>query len=177
MLAQHLEQPLYDPQTVQPLREEFTRMGFRELLTPEDVDSCLGQLKGTTLLVLNSVCGCATGVARPGVALALQHQVIPDHLVTVFAGMERAAVERTRSYLKGHSPSSPNIALFKDGEVVAMLERQDIKDQSPELVTEALTAAFDRACTRSGPSVPPEEFAEPLQQAGCGTRIPRIDGR
>jgi putative YphP/YqiW family bacilliredoxin len=176
MPPQNLNQSIYDPHTVQPFREELTRVGFRELLTPEDVDACLGELKGTALLVVNSVCGCAAGGARPGVALALQHRVIPDHLVTVFAGMERAAVERARGYLRGYPPSSPSLALLKEDEVVAVLERQNIEGQSPEAIAQALTAAFNRFCTRPGPSVPPEEFARLLPHTACGSQIPRVEG-
>ena len=177
MPPQNLNQPIYDPDAVQPFREELTRVGFRELLTPEDVDSCLGQLRGTALLVVNSVCGCSAGGARPGVALALQHRVIPDHSVTVFAGMEHAAVERARGYLKGYPPSSPSIALLKGDQVVAVLERQNIEGQSPELIAETLAAAFDRFCTRPGPSVPPEEFARLLPHTACGSQVPRVEGR
>jgi len=99
--------PMYDPAAVQPMREELTRLGVRELLTPEDVDATLGSNQGTALLVINSVCGCAAGGARPGVALALQNTTIPDELTTVFAGMERDAVDRAREHLDGLPPSSP----------------------------------------------------------------------
>ena len=118
--------PIYDPQAVQPMREELHRVGLQDLRTPAEVDEAL-KAPGTALVVINSVCGCAAGGARPGVMLALQHDVIPDRLTAVFAGMERDAVERARSYFHGYLPSSPCIALLKDGQLVRMLQRSDIE--------------------------------------------------
>ena len=112
--------PMYDPTSVQPMRAELTAVGVKELLTPEDVDAAIGQ-KGTLLLVVNSVCGCAAGNARPGVMLALQNRVIPDQLTTVFAGQDRAATAHARGRMSQYPPSSPCIALFKDGEVVCQV--------------------------------------------------------
>ena len=151
-------QPTYEPEAVKPMREDLTRVGVRELRTPEEVDAALGQQAGTTLLVINSICGCAAGGARPGVMLALQHEVIPDHLTTVFAGMEHEAVEQARSHLRGYPPSSPCIALFENGEVVTVLERHDIQQRKPAEIARALTSVFDSRCSRPGPSVEREDF-------------------
>ncbi len=136
----------YNPLLVQPMREELTRLGFEELLTPEAVDSVLGTEHRPTLVVINSVCGCAAGMARPAVAKALQHTAIPDRLVTVFAGMELEAVDRVRSYLEGHAPSSPNIALFVDGKPAHVLERRHIEGRMADEIAAELVEAFDQHC-------------------------------
>ena len=136
----------YSPIMVQPMREDLTRLGFEELLTPEAVDAVLGAQQGSLLVVVNSVCGCSAGSARPGVALALQHASVPGRLVTVFAGMELDATERARSYFEGYEPSSPQIVLFKDGRLVHMLERGDIEGHAADEVAASLTAAFDEHC-------------------------------
>jgi putative YphP/YqiW family bacilliredoxin len=138
---------LYDPQLVQPMREELTQLGFRELLTPEAVDREMSDAKGTLLVVVNSVCGCSAGAARPGVRLALEHSARPDRLATVFAGMERDAVERARSYFAGYPPSSPQIALFQEGDLRLMLEREDIQGRSAESIASDLKSAFDSCCS------------------------------
>jgi putative YphP/YqiW family bacilliredoxin len=164
-------QPLYDPEAVKPLREELPRVGVRQLLTPADVDAAFRE-KGTLLCVVNSVCGCAAGAARPAVMIALQHRVIPDHLTTVFAGMDRDAVERARSHFKGYPPSSPSIAILKDGEMAGMIERRDIEGRTPVEIARALTALFDRVCTRPGPSIPREEFEKIVPVHMCGSSIP-----
>ncbi len=140
----------YNPILVQPMREELTTIGFQELRTPEDVDEFMKHHEGTTLLVVNSVCGCAAGKARPGIALALRHQVLPDRLATVFAGMEIEATDRARQHFLGYSPSSPQIALFKDGELVHMLERRDIEGRDADAIAADLTAAFDKHCAAVG---------------------------
>ncbi len=137
----------YDPVLVEPMRAELTDIGFEELKTPEDVDAVLQQRNGSLLVVVNSVCGCAAGKARPGVALALRHRVVPDRLTTVFAGMEMEATDRVRSYFLGYPPSSPQIALFKDGELVHMMERKDIEGRDAMAIASELTAVFDRYCT------------------------------
>lgn len=165
-------QSMYDPLAVQPMRDELNRVGVRDLRTPEDVDQAVKQ-KGTTLLVINSVCGCAAGGARPAVMLALQNKQIPNHLTAVFAGMERDAVDRARSYFKGYQPSSPCIALLKDGEVATMVQRHDIEGQSPEQIAKVLVEAFDKHCTRQGPSISKEEFAKIVPVHACGSSIPR----
>ncbi len=141
---------MYDPFLVQPMRDELTGIGFRELRTPEEVDEAMQNAKGTTLLVVNSVCGCAAGQARPGVALALTNKVVPDNLFTVFAGQDVEATARARSYIKGYPPSSPSVALFKDGELVYMLERYQIEGAPAEQVAANLIAAFEKYCNSTG---------------------------
>ena len=137
----------YDPVMVQPMRDELTSAGFTELMSPEDVESALSREKGTTLVVVNSVCGCAAGSARPGVRLALeQAEARPDALTTVFAGMEIEAVERARSYFVGYPPSSPQIGLFKDGKLVHMLERRDIEGRPAEAIAGNLREALEKHC-------------------------------
>ena len=140
----------YNPMLVQPMREELTTIGFQELRTPADVDEFMKHREGTTLIVVNSVCGCAAGKARPGVALALRHQVLPDRLATVFAGMEIEATDQVRNHFLGYPPSSPQIALFKDGELVHMLERRDIEGRDANAIAADLTAAFDKHCAPVG---------------------------
>lgn len=140
----------YSPLVVQPMREDLTRIGFAELITPEEVDAAVGVGEGTLLVVVNSVCGCAAGKARPGVALALQHDARPDRLATVFAGMEIEATERARSYFEGYPPSSPQIALFRDGRLVRMLQRKDIEGREAAEIAAELMGAFDEHCRPSG---------------------------
>ncbi len=137
---------MYDPYMVQPMRDDLTRIGFKEMRTSEEVDETLRTSKGTTLLVVNSVCGCAAGQARPGVALALTHNVLPDNLVTVFAGQDAEASARARGYIKGYPPSSPSMALFKNGELVFVLERYQIEGHAADQVASSLIAAFDKHC-------------------------------
>lgn len=131
---------------VQPMRDELTSLGIQELLTPEDVEEKFPTLKGTTLVVVNSVCGCAAGQCRPGVAKALEHDLTPDHLFTVFAGQEKEATAKAREYFAPYPPSSPSIALLKDGELVHFIEREQIEDRSANDIADALTNAFDRFC-------------------------------
>ncbi len=138
-------QPMYDPNLVQPMREEVTSLGVEELRTPEEVDAALAR-EGTTLVFVNSVCGCAAGGARPALRLALESDILPDHTVTVFAGMEREATDRARSHFHGYPPSSPQFALMKDGKVVHMLERHQIEGRTPEMIAENLKAAFTENC-------------------------------
>lgn len=132
----------YDPMLVQPMREELTKLGVQELLTPSDVDAAMAR-PGTTMVVVNSVCGCAAGGARPGVAKALQHEKKPDHVVTVFAGQDLEATERARSYFTGMPPSSPAVALLRDGQLVGFMPRHHIEGRSPEMIAASLTSAFD----------------------------------
>jgi putative YphP/YqiW family bacilliredoxin len=136
----------YDPRLVQPMREELTRLGFRELRTPEDVDAALSVKDQTILLVVNSVCGCAAGKARPGVALALEQRARPDQLATVFAGMDLEATSRAREYFEGYPPSSPQIALLKNGRLLHMMERKDIEGRDAHTIARDLTSAFDTFC-------------------------------
>jgi putative YphP/YqiW family bacilliredoxin len=138
--------PMYDERFVTPMREELTRLGVQELRTPEEVDAKLKDAKGTTLVVVNSICGCAARMARPAVAMALQNATKPDHLTTVFAGQDADATNRARGYFTGYPPSSPQIALMKDGEVVFMLERWQIEGRSANAIAEDLVSAFDEHC-------------------------------
>ncbi len=138
----------YDPMLVQPMREELTSLGVKELRTAEDVDAAMKQ-PGTTMVVLNSVCGCAAGGARPGVALALKHHTLPDNITTVFAGQDLEAVERARSYFTGVPPSSPSIALMRDGELVGFMPRHHIEGRTPEMIAASLTSAFDEICVKA----------------------------
>jgi putative YphP/YqiW family bacilliredoxin len=131
---------------IRPMREDLTRLGFEELKTVEDVDSTIPNSKGTLMVVVNSICGCAAGKARPGVAIALQHSVKPDKVATVFAGADIEATERARSYFTGYRPSSPSIALLKDGQLVYMLERFQIEGRDATQIAGELTKAFDQYC-------------------------------
>ncbi len=174
MLGQKIQRaPMYDMEAVQPMRDELVAVGFEDLRKSEDVDRVFGETKGTLLVVINSVCGCAAGSARPGVALALQHGIIPDRLVTVFAGMEYDAVERVRQLHAGYPPSSPSMALFEDGRLVAMVERRMIEGKGAEQLAGELAELFDRHCSRPGPSIPPGEFARLDFARVCGSSIPR----
>ncbi|MBI2794726.1 MAG: BrxA/BrxB family bacilliredoxin [Ignavibacteria bacterium] len=132
----------YDPMYVKPMREELTSLGIRELLTADEVDAAV-KAEGTTMVVVNSVCGCAAGAARPAIALALKHEVVPDHIVTVFAGQDLEATERMRSYFTGVPPSSPSLAILRDGELVAFMPRHNIEGRTAEMIASALTSAFD----------------------------------
>ena len=137
---------MYPEFMVAPMREELTRFGVRELRTAGAVDDALTQTPGTVMVVVNSVCGCAAGKARPGVALALQHAAKPDLVATVFAGADIEATERARGYFTGYPPSSPSIALFKGGKLVYMMERHQIENQEAGAIAAQLTAAFDTHC-------------------------------
>ncbi|MCB0282998.1 MAG: BrxA/BrxB family bacilliredoxin [Calditrichae bacterium] len=139
-------QSLYPEELVSPMREELTSVGFQELKTTDEVDSILANQQGTTLVVVNSVCGCAAGNARPGVRMAMSHSVKPDQLTTVFAGVDREATERARSYMLGYPPSSPSMALFKDGELVHFIPRLAIEGNMPEYIAADLKQAFDKYC-------------------------------
>ncbi|WP_068782786.1 BrxA/BrxB family bacilliredoxin [Paenibacillus phocaensis] len=131
---------------VQPMRDELTVLGIQELRSPEEVEEKLPGAQGTALVVVNSVCGCAAGQCRPGVAKALQHDLTPDHLFTVFAGQDKEATAKAREYFAPYPPSSPSIALMKDGELVHFIERHQIEDRSAEEIAADLTQAFDRFC-------------------------------
>ncbi|TCZ77716.1 BrxA/BrxB family bacilliredoxin [Paenibacillus albiflavus] len=131
---------------IQPMRDDLTRIGIKELLTPEQVTEVLDNAKGTLLLVINSVCGCAAGQCRPGVAMALEHAVTPDHLYTVFAGQEKEATAKAREYLAPYPPSSPSIALFKDGKLVHFIQRYQVEDRSAAMIAADLIGAFDEYC-------------------------------
>jgi putative YphP/YqiW family bacilliredoxin len=143
---------MYPEFLIAPMREELTRLGVRELRTAAEVDDTITKCQGTVMVVVNSVCGCAAGKARPGVALALRHAVRPDHVTTVFAGADVEATARARSYFTGSAPSSPSIALLKDGRLLYMMERRDIENQTAETIARHLTTAFDRFCVPVGAS-------------------------
>jgi putative YphP/YqiW family bacilliredoxin len=167
--------PMYDPEAVRPMWEELVAVGIQPLTTPEEVDAVLGEKEGTTLVVLNSVCGCAAGNCRPGVMASLQNERIPDRLVTVFAGMDTEAVQQARGYFD-FQPSSPNVVLFKDGAPVMALQRFHIERMTAVDISNVLVEAFNEHCTGQGPSVPREEFEKvaPVQQ--CGSSLPLYQG-
>jgi putative YphP/YqiW family bacilliredoxin len=145
--------PMYDERLVAPMRQELTRIGFRELRTADEVDSTLKAVKGTALVVVNSICGCAARNARPAVAMALQNTARPELLTTVFAGQDPDAAQRARSYFTGYPPSSPSIGLLKDGKLVFMLERWQIEGRPAPDIAEDLVEAFNQHCQTSGAAV------------------------
>ena len=136
---------MYPAELVKPMREDLTKVGFEELHTAEAVDAALAK-EGTTLVVVNSVCGCAAANARPGARMSLQNAKRPDHIVTVFAGVDREAVDAARAHMIPFPPSSPSMALFKDGELVHMLERHHIEGRPAELIAENLVDAYNEYC-------------------------------
>jgi len=138
---------MYPEQLVAPMRNDLTTAGFKELKTTEDVDNTLKNQKGTTLLVINSVCGCAAGAARPGIKWALQNSSKkPNELTTVFAGVDKEAVAKAREYTLPHPPSSPAIALFKDGELVHFVERHHIEGRNAQMIGQHLVEVFEEYC-------------------------------
>ena len=137
---------MYDETLVAPMRSELTELGIKETRTAAEVDQVLKENKGTVLVVVNSVCGCAAANARPAVSIAMQHPKLPEKAITVFAGNDAEATARARSYFVGYQPSSPQIALMKDGEVAFMLERHNIAGRSAEDIAAELTDAFDQFC-------------------------------
>lgn len=166
-------QPMYDQNAVQHMRDELIAVGFTELLTLQDVEKALLVNDDMTALVMiNSVCGCAAGSARPGVSLALQHNTIPDKLYTVFAGQERDAVDRVRQLITDYPPSSPSVAMFKNGKLIYFMPRLEIEGNSPEHIANELKAAFNELCVNKGPSVSPEQFANVMHAKSCGSKIP-----
>ena len=146
----------YSEMLIKPMREDLTQLGIEETRTPEAVDAAIQSTEGTLMVVVNSVCGCAAGKARPGVALALEHSSRPDRSITVFAGADIEATERARSYFKGYAPSSPSIAMLQSGKLVYMMERYQIEGRSAEQIAAELRNAFDRFCAHTS------------QQAGVG---------
>ncbi len=138
----------YDPLLVKPMREELTRIGVAEMTTPADVDATIGK-EGTTFVVINSVCGCAAGSARPAVAMAMKNEALPDRVATVFAGQDTEATQHLRSkYLVNIPPSSPAMALFQDGKPVAMIHRHHIEGRMPETIADAIKNMFDEFCAK-----------------------------
>ena len=140
--------PMYPEIMVVPMREELTRLGVQELRTPEEVDHALKHQPGTTMVIVNSICGCAAGRMRPAVRMALQHSSRPDKAVSVFAGQEPEATERARSYFTGYPPSSPSIGILRDGQLVYMMQRRDIESREAPAIATDLKAAFDKFCAK-----------------------------
>ena len=141
--------PMYPEIMVIPMREELTRLGIEELLQPEQVDQALKDRPGTTMVVVNSICGCAAGRMRPAVRMAMQNAVKPDQAYSVFAGQDTAATERARSYFTGQMPSSPSIAILRDGQLVYMMPRRDIESREAPAIAADLKAAFDKFCAKA----------------------------
>ena len=138
--------PMYPEIVVIPMREELTRLGIKELHTTDEVDQALKNSPGTTMVVVNSICGCAAGRMRPAVRMALQNSLRPDQAYSVFAGQEKEATDRARSYFTGYPPSSPSIAIMRDGQLLHMIERRDIESREAPAIAADLKAAFDQFC-------------------------------
>lgn len=136
---------MYPPEVVAPMKEELVMAGFTQLITPDEVDQAINK-EGTTLVVLNSVCGCAAGSMRPAVRFSLDNDKLPKNLTTAFAGVDKEAVDRARKFMLPYPPSSPSVALFKDGKLVHMIERHHIEGRTAEMVAENLKAAYDEFC-------------------------------
>lgn len=167
--------PMYDQDAVQPMRDELIAVGFEELLNPAAVEKAIKTNDDKTVLVfINSVCGCAAGSARPGVSLALQHNVIPDKLYTVFAGQEREAVDKVRQCVTNYPTSSPSIALFKNGELLHFVPRLNIEGYSAGQIAENFINIFKQYCSAKGPSITPEQFAQVEYAKTCGSKIPKF---
>src|SRR5436305_10869544 len=141
--------PMYPEIMVVPMREELARLGIEELRTPEEVDQALKNRPGTTLVVVNSICGCAAGRMRPAVRMTMQNSVRPDQAYSVFAGQDKEATERARGYFTGQAPSSPSIAILRDGQLVYMMPRRDIETREAPAIAADLKAAFERVCGAS----------------------------
>jgi putative YphP/YqiW family bacilliredoxin len=163
--------PLYDSAAVQPMRDELTSVGFEEIRTPQMLEDVLSKNNDESNLVfINSVCGCAAGSARPGVILALQYKVIPNRFFTLFAGMDRDAIDCLRDkYLGEYPPSSPSMAIIKNGELVFMMPRHEIEGSTPEEVAEILQEQFDEHCTRPGPAISKEAYDKIVFEKACGS--------
>lgn len=139
---------MYPEMMIAPMRQELTSAGIEETRTAAEVDQVVQQ-KGTVMVVVNSVCGCAAGRMRPGVRAAVRNSVKPDKIITVFAGQDREATDRARSYFKGYQPTSPAIGILRDGELVYMMQRSDIETSTPELIAGALKSAFEKHCAKA----------------------------
>jgi putative YphP/YqiW family bacilliredoxin len=169
--------PMYDQKAVQPMRDALIAVGFSELLTAKDVEEAIDvEDNKTALVIINSVCGCAAGSARPGISLALQNEIIPDKLYTGFAGQERDAVNRIRLQLDAYPPSSPSIALFKDGQVLHFMQRHQIEGRTATEISNDWKEIFNKYCSNKGPSISPENFAEVNHAVACGSKIPLFNG-
>ncbi len=145
---------MYPEIMVIPMREELTRLGIEELRTPEEVDQALKNRAGTTMVVVNSICGCAAGRMRPAVRMAMENSVRPDRAYSVFAGQEKEATDRARSYFTGQLPSSPSIGILRDGQLVFMMPRRDIESRESPAIAADLKTAFDRLCGKPVPAQP-----------------------
>lgn len=170
----NLRPPLYDPEAVQPMRDELLYVGFEELNVPDKVEEVLGAKNDETVfVVINSVCGCAAGSARPAATHALQNKIIPDRFVTVFAGMDRDAVDLVREkYFANLPPSSPSMGLIKNGEVLFFLPRHHIEGRTPGEISGLLTQVFEEHCTKEGPSISKEDYDKLVHARSCGSKIP-----
>lgn len=170
----NLRPPIYDPEAVQPMRDELVYVGFEELTTPQKIEDFFAALKDeTVLVVINSVCGCAAGSARPGITHAVQYDKIPDKLATIFAGQDRDAAEYFReNYLGDYPPSSPSMALLRNREVLHFMPRHHIEGRTPEEVAQMWEEIFDEFCSKNGPSISPEAYAKLVHARQCGSTIP-----
>jgi putative YphP/YqiW family bacilliredoxin len=169
--------PMYDQNAVQPMRDALIAVGLSELLSATDVEEAIDvEDNKTALVIINSVCGCAAGSARPGISLALQNEIIPDKLYTGFAGQEKDAVNRIRLQLDGFPPSSPSIALFKDGKVLHFMQRHQIEGRTAEEISNEWKDIFNQHCSNKGPSISPDNFAEVNHAVACGSKIPLFNG-
>lgn len=173
----NLRPPMYDPDAVQFMRDELVYVGFEEMRIPDEVENTLSQINDQTILVMiNSVCGCAAGSARPGVSLALQHSIIPDKLTTVFAGQDRDAVDLLRQkYLSEFPPSSPSIALIQNGKPLFMMHRYQIEGKTPEEIADELKKVFELHCKRIGPSISKDDYEKLVHAKACGSKIPLVN--
>jgi len=138
---------------IHPMRQELTRLGVEEFKTPESVEEAISNTKGTLMIVVNSVCGCAAGKARPGIGMALQHEAKPDRVGTVFAGADIDATDKARSYFTGYPPSSPSVGILRDGKLVYLMQRSDIEIRGPHEIAQELKRAFDEFCVPAEQSV------------------------
>jgi putative YphP/YqiW family bacilliredoxin len=169
--------PMYDQNAVQPMRDALIAVGFSELLSANDVEEAIDiEDNKTALVIVNSVCGCAAGSARPGISLALQNEIIPDKLFTGFAGQERDAVDKIRLQLDSFPPSSPSIALFKDGRVLHFMQRHQIEGRTGTEIANDWKEIFNQHCSNKGPSISAENFAEVNHAVACGSKIPLFNG-
>lgn len=166
--------PTYDPVAVQPLRDELTDVGFQEVLTIEEFENIVNQENDETVfLFINSVCGCSAGTARPGATLALQGEIIPNKLITAFAGQDKEVIQHIREkYLSEFTPCSPCMAMFKNGRLEFYLPRIEIERKRAEDIANILSSLFNERCTRKGPSISPEEYEKFKYKRMCGSKVP-----
>ena len=174
MYTINLKPPIYDPEAVQPMRDELIYVGFEETTTPQKLEDVLSKKNDETVFVfINSVCGCAAGSARPGASLGLQNNIIPDKLITVFAGQDRDAVDYLREkYLASIPPSSPFMALFKNGELLYAMPRHKIEGRYEDEIAEDLKKVFEQYCKKEGPSISKEKYDKLIHAKMCGSKIP-----